>query len=67
MRYKDFALVCKPALVTREDGEEREGFRREGFVVTESTRDFGVEMRRRGVQGWWRRGMGWVGGEGGLG
>lgn len=70
LRYKDFQLVSRPASLEGEGGQgpaegmgkgggERGG-ERGGLEEVESVKEFGGLMERKGVLGWWRRGMGYV-------
>lgn len=70
LRYKDYQLAARPAeLVVEDRQEEGEGERGKGreevsveagLREVESMKEFGLIMERRGVWGWWRRGMGYI-------
>ncbi|KAG9257799.1 uncharacterized protein F5Z01DRAFT_633708 [Emericellopsis atlantica] len=55
LRYKDFNLAIKPAEMARE-GDAVPGM---GFWETETTEGFRAEMKRRGLEEWWKNGMGY--------
>ncbi|KAJ5243632.1 hypothetical protein N7489_003728 [Penicillium chrysogenum] len=76
LRYKDFQLVTRPAVVEEEEedgrgkqgtgnrnGEKKDG-KELGLAVgldeVESVKEFGAIMAKRGVWNWWRRGMGYA-------
>lgn len=61
-RYKDFRCAHKPAVSESGGGS---GLLRTGVVEVGDVKVFAGEMERRGLEGWWRRGMGYEGeGEG---
>ena len=58
-------LVSRPAsLEEAKDGGrgagERDGGREGGLEEVGSVKEFGSLMERKGVLGWWRKGMGYV-------
>ena len=57
-RYKDFKCVRKPG-----PSEGVTEVLKSGVVETESVGEFGEEMERRGLAKWWRKGMGYEGGD----
>ncbi|SPO05405.1 uncharacterized protein DNG_08092 [Cephalotrichum gorgonifer] len=73
LRYKDFQLVSRPASMEGERdggagtaktrgrrGGKENGRRDAGLEEVESVKEFGSLMEKKGVLGWWRRGMGYV-------
>lgn len=56
-RYKDFRCAHKPAAA--EGGGS--GLLKTGVVEVADVKEFAGEMERRGLGGWWRRGMGYEG------
>lgn len=56
LRYKDFQCVQKPAAQSIVVGEKGA---RSPFNEVESVAEFGEEMERRGLGGWWKIGMGY--------
>ncbi|KAK5164611.1 uncharacterized protein LTR77_009817 [Saxophila tyrrhenica] len=61
LRYKDYQLAARPAVVEREGGVGDVDAVGSGVEETESVKEFGARMQRRGVFGWWRRAMGYAG------
>ncbi|KAK7408361.1 hypothetical protein QQX98_009457 [Neonectria punicea] len=66
LRYKDFRCAVRPGPALNGDGkgEKDKGekgclLRATGFDETESVTEFAKEMEIRGLQEWWRRGMGY--------
>ncbi|KAM0347762.1 hypothetical protein ACHAPU_004777 [Fusarium lateritium] len=55
LRYKDFRCVAKPA------SAESVGMTRTGFEETESVAVFAKVMDEKGLEKWWKRGMGYEG------
>ena len=54
--------MSRPAAVAYEHAiAEQVDARRTGLYETESVKDFGLQMERRGVHGWWRKAMGYTG------
>ncbi|KAK4983179.1 hypothetical protein LTR66_008931 [Elasticomyces elasticus] len=60
LRYKDYHLAVRPALVRREGIDSNTDLRMVGQDESPTVSDFGVRMRQRGVYDWWRRGMGYT-------
>ena len=60
LRYKDYHLASRPAKVERERAVDADDMPSTGFFETESVKDFGGQMRQRGVLAWWRKGMGYA-------
>jgi hypothetical protein len=72
LRYKDFQLVSRPGVVTRDDqaGDSKPDRRSQssdipnlphvGLSEVESVKEFGSIMEQRGVWQWWRKGMGYL-------
>lgn len=60
LRYKDYHLVARPAVVQHESQPTKETNVRAGLYETETVRDFGSQMQDRGVYGWWRKAMGYA-------
>nr|POE72893.1 hypothetical protein CFP56_30832 [Quercus suber] len=63
LRYKDYHLASRPAVVAcaGESRPENVTLPHQGLFETHSVKDFGEQMRLRGVFDWWRRCMGWTG------
>lgn len=54
----NYHLATRPAEVQREDiNGDNIAPARSGVFETDSVKDFGDQMHRRGVLAWWRKGM----------
>ncbi|KAK8209057.1 hypothetical protein M8818_003750 [Zalaria obscura] len=60
LRYKDYQLVSRPALLEREGGVSSPLIDKRGLYEMDTVKAFGHEMQCRAVYGWWRRGMGYA-------
>lgn len=60
LRYKDFQLVTRPGLLAPEGDEYTLPLPGSGLSEVESVKEFGDLMSKRGVWGWWRKGMGYA-------
>lgn len=54
LRYKDFQLVSKPAMIEHEPTHPES---QPGLIEVESVKEFGDAMERRGISEWWKRAM----------
>lgn len=69
LRYKDFQLVARPGPLDDANRNKDKDKNRNGsgtgigLEEVESVKDFGSLMKQRGVWRWWRRGMGYEGGD----
>ena len=61
LRYKDYQLVTKAAEKQSEGKEASVTYGK--LEEAESVKDFGARMQEMGVWTWWRKGMGYVGGD----
>lgn len=61
LRYKDYQLATKPGPQSGEGREEGDHDRaiRPGLTEVDSVKEFGLIMEKRGLLGWWRKGMGY--------
>lgn len=64
LRYKDFFLASKPALIEPESESESESAKKStvnqdptGLFEVASVSEFGGAMEKRGISNWWRRAM----------
>ncbi|RKU44890.1 hypothetical protein DL546_007616 [Coniochaeta pulveracea] len=55
LRYKDFYLACKPALIEGKSAQIRDPA---GLFEVDTVKEFGVAMDKRGLFDWWGRAMG---------
>ena len=60
LRYKDYQLVSRPAALRPETPRLLAAQYTCGLHETYTVKDFGVQMRQRGVYDWWRKGMGFA-------
>ena len=60
LRYKDFQLVARPAVVDVKNDLQPQKSIRGGLHEVESVKDFSTAMEERGVLHWWKRAMGYV-------
>ncbi|KAJ9629857.1 hypothetical protein H2203_002239 [Taxawa tesnikishii (nom. ined.)] len=60
LRYKDYQLVSRPAVLERENEASDKMLSKRGLHEIATVKDFGQEMQDRGVYDWWRKGMGYV-------
>ncbi|KXX76534.1 hypothetical protein MMYC01_205993 [Madurella mycetomatis] len=54
LRYKDFHLASRPALIESESPPSEE---QPGLFEVEAVQDFAAAMEKRGISAWWRRAM----------
>ena len=66
LRYKDFQLVARPAVIERGAMHSSGSDHKTGLYETESVKDFAMRMDDRGVLAWWKKAMGYTGSEGRL-
>lgn len=60
LRYKDFQLVTRPAVLAPEGDDNLPPLPGSGLSEVESVKEFGDKMSKRRVWGWWRKGMGYA-------
>jgi hypothetical protein len=60
LRYKDYQLVARPAIVELENQPTKESQVRPGLYETDTVSDFGRQLQDRGVYAWWRKAMGYA-------
>lgn len=56
LRYKDYQLLCRPAVVDR----KADDIHTTGFLEVETVPNFAAVLEKRGVLRWWRSAMGYV-------
>ena len=61
LRYKDFQLVARPAVIERDAMHACRTDHKTGLYETDSVKDFATQMNDRGVLAWWKNGMGYTG------
>lgn len=54
LRYKDFHLAARPALIESDLPPSDE---QPGLFEVEAMQDFAAAMEKRGISAWWRRAM----------
>ncbi|KAI0484470.1 hypothetical protein GGR56DRAFT_26459 [Xylariaceae sp. FL0804] len=59
LRYKDFQCVQKPAPARLEPPARPDDGAAGGFREVASVAEFGERMRQRGLESWWKVGMGY--------
>ncbi|KAK4225020.1 hypothetical protein QBC38DRAFT_369676 [Podospora fimiseda] len=57
LRYKDFYLAAKPALIEPAVGKLQEQI---GLFEVGDVNDFATAMEERGISAWWRKAMGFA-------
>ncbi|KAK3986306.1 hypothetical protein QBC44DRAFT_141283 [Cladorrhinum sp. PSN332] len=57
LRYKDFQLASKPALIEPAAGQMQE---QTGLFEVEDVNNFAAAMEQRGIAVWWRKAMGFA-------
>ncbi|KAK3403113.1 hypothetical protein B0T20DRAFT_17385 [Sordaria brevicollis] len=55
LRYKDFHLASKPALIETKSAQVSDPT---GLFEVETVKEFGVIMEKRGISKWWEQAMG---------
>lgn len=63
LRYKDYQLVSRPALLLAETPRLLQGKYTRGLHETDTVKDFAAQMHERAVYAWWRRAMGFASSE----
>ncbi|KAF2220580.1 hypothetical protein BDZ85DRAFT_266823 [Elsinoe ampelina] len=59
LRYKDYQLAIKPAEVVHNNEARPPERNLSSLREVDTVKEFSVEMKRRGLFSWWRKGMGY--------